>query len=176
VTPPASSKGIPMRRPNSDTLIAMLLLVVCGELLRQTFFFRVPPFATMGSEVWPRLIIGALAVLSVIYLIQSLVPAAAADEPEAQRRSPAEAKRFSHRNAVICFVLFTLFVATLPWLGMLLGGIAFVFLMQEFMGPRDMRSRVTHLVVAAVSVGGMWAVFSFALRVILPQGVLLPGV
>lgn len=170
-----------MRRPNSDTLIALLLLVVCGELLRQTFFFRVPPFATMGSEVWPRLVVGVLAVLSVIYLIQSLAPAAA--KAEAPSKAPSEAtapaagaKRFSHRNAIICFVLFTLFVATLPWLGMLLGGIAFVFLMQEFMGPRDMRSRVMHLVVAVVSVGGMWAIFSFALRVILPQGVLLPGV
>ena len=166
-----------MRRPNSDTLIALLLLVVCGELLRQTFFFRIPPFATMGSEVWPRLVVGVLAALSVIYLIQSLAPAAAKTETEAETTSPTgEAKRFSHRNAVICFVLFTLFVATLPWLGMLLGGIAFVFLMQEFMGPRDMRSRVTHLAVAVVSVGGMWAIFSFALRVILPQGVLLPGV
>jgi putative tricarboxylic transport membrane protein len=166
-----------MRRPNSDTLIALLLLVVCGELLRQTFFFRIPPFATMGSDVWPRLVIGALAALSVIYLIQSLAPAAAKAETEAEATSPAAgAKRFSHRNAVICFVLFTLFVATLPWLGMLLGGIVFVFLMQEFMGPRDMRSRVTHLAVAVVSVGGMWAIFSFALRVILPQGVLLPGV
>ena len=170
-----------MRRPNSDTVIALLLLVVCGELLRQTFFFRVPPFATMGSEVWPRLVVGALAVLSVIYLIQSLAPAAAkaevpAEPPSETTALAAGAKRFSHRNAVICFILFTLFVATLPWLGMLLGGIAFVFLMQEFMGPRDMRSRVTHLVVAVVSVGGMWAIFSFALRVILPQGVLLPGV
>jgi putative tricarboxylic transport membrane protein len=170
-----------MRRPNSDTLIALLLLVVCGELLRQTFFFRVPPFATMGSEVWPRLVVGALAVLSVIYLIQSLAPAAAKAEAPSETPSEANApaagaKRFSHRNAIICFVLFTLFVATLPWLGMLLGGIAFVFLMQEFMGPRDMRSRVKHLVVAVVSVGGMWAIFSFVLRVILPQGVVLPGV
>jgi hypothetical protein len=162
-----------MRRPNSDTMIALLLLVVCGELLRETFFFRVPPFATMGSEVWPRLVIGALAFLSVIYLVQSLVQVAANAETTSP---PSEAKRFSHRNAVICFVLFTLFLAVLPWLGMLLGGIAFVFLMQEFMGPRDIRSRITHLVVAVVSVGGMWAIFSFALRVILPQGVLLPGV
>jgi putative tricarboxylic transport membrane protein len=171
--PPASSKGFRMRRLNSDTIIALLLLVVCGELLRQTFFFRVPPFATMGSEVWPRLVIGTLALLSVIYLVQSLVPAAAKAETTSAR---PEAKRFSHRNAIICFVLFTLFVVTLPWLGMLLGGIAFVFLMQEFMGPRDMRSRVTHLAVAVISVGGMWAIFSFALRVILPQGVVLPGV
>lgn len=171
-----------MRRPNSDTIIALLLLVICGELLRQTFFFRIPPFATMGSEVWPRLIIGALATLSVIYLIQSLAPAAATDAettappPERAPREEPERKQFSPRNAIICFVLFTLFVATLPWLGMLLGGIAFVFLMQEFMGPRGMRSRLTHLAVAVVSVGGMWAIFSFALRVILPQGVLLPGV
>ena len=171
--------GFVMRRPNSDTIIALVLLVLCGELFRQTFLFRVPPFATMGSEVWPRLVIGSLAALSVIYLIQSLTRAAPETQQaiaSAEETPEAEAKHLSHRNAIICFVLFAFFVATLPWLGMLLGGILFVFLMQEFMGPRDMRSRITHLAVAVVSVGGMWAIFSFALRVILPQGVLLPGV
>lgn len=160
--------GVSMRKPNRDTLIALLLLVLCAELFRQTFFFRVPPFATMESSVWPRLVLGAMASLSLVYLIQSLSPGAAGIEPSPERT------RFSHRNAIVCFVLFALFVATLPWLGMLIGGIAFVFLMQEFMGPRDVRSRMTHLALAVVSVGGMWAVFTFALRVILPGGVLLP--
>ncbi|MGH6792821.1 MAG: tripartite tricarboxylate transporter TctB family protein [Methyloceanibacter sp.] len=160
-----------LRRLNTDALIAVLLLVACAELFRQTFHFRVPPFATMDSAVWPRLIIGSLAILCLVYLIQSFRPAA----PDADAEKTTDAKPFSHRNAIICFILFVLFAATLPYLGMLLGGMAFVFLMQELMGPRDMRSRLTHLAVAAISVGGMWAVFTFALRVILPEGILLPG-
>ena len=160
-----------LRRVNTDALVAVLLLVVSAELFRQTFYFRIPPFATMDSAVWPRLVIGSLVVLSLVHLIQSFRPAV----PDPEAAEPTEANRFSHRNAIICFILFALFAATLPWLGMLLGGIAFVFLMQELMGPRDMRSRLTHLAVAVISVGGMWAAFTFALRVILPEGILLPG-
>jgi len=82
-------------------------------------------------------------------------------------------KPVSHRNALICFGMFAAFLLSLHWLGMLIAGAAFVFLMQEFMGPRDMKSRIVHAAIAFVSVGGMWAVFTFALRVILPEGTIL---
>lgn len=160
-----------LRRLNTDALIAILLLIACAELFRQTFYFRIPPFATLDSAVWPRLVLGSLVVLSLVYLIQSLRSSA----PDRNAEKNTDAKPFSHRNAIICFILFALFAATLPYLGMLLGGISFVFLMQELMGPRNMRSRLTHLAVAVLSVGGMWAVFTFALRVILPEGILLPS-
>jgi hypothetical protein len=79
----------------------------------------------------------------------------------------------SHRNALICFGLFAAFLASMHWLGMLIGGVLFVFLMQEMMGPRDLRSRLAHVAIAVVAVGGMWALFTFALRVFLPEGTLL---
>lgn len=162
-----------MRRLNPDVLIAICLLILCAELFRQTFHLRVPIFATMSSAIWPRFILVILACLSLIYLVQSLHRAV--EPPAAARDGSGRGALAAHRNAVVCFGLFALFLLTLPWLGMLLGGIAFVFLMQELTGPRDFRSRLLHMAVAIVSVGGMWAVFTFALRVILPQGALLPG-
>jgi len=38
------------------------------------------------------------------------------------------------------------------------------------MGPKDMRALARHAAIAAVSVGAVWAVFTFALHVMLPAG------
>jgi hypothetical protein len=161
-----------MRRLNPDALIGGVLLVLCVELFRETYNFRIPPFATMSTGTWPRFVLVLLAVLSVALIAQALLQPRS--EPPIDSPLPtATASWMSHRNALICFGLFAVFLVTLPWLGMLLGGVAFVFLMQELMGPRDAKSRVIHLAISIIAVGGMWAVFTFALRVILPEGVLL---
>lgn len=149
-----------MRKINVDTSIALFLLLLCGGLWRETFYFRVSPYSTMSAGVWPRVIIALLAVLSFIYLLQSL------------RAANSAIPRMNHRNAILCFGLFTLFLIALPYLGMLIGGILFVFLLQTALGPRDRKSHWIHLAVAVASVGGMWAVFQFGLRVILPEGFL----
>jgi putative tricarboxylic transport membrane protein len=160
-----------MRRFGCDAVIALGLLVLCAELYRETYNFRVPPFSTMSTATWPRFVLILLALLSAALLAQSLWhrPSTAPSGMPSDEL-PLQA---SHRNALICFGLFAAFLVALDWLGMLLAGVAFVLIMQEAMGPRDMRSRLVHLLIAIVSVGGMWAVFTFALRVILPEGVLL---
>jgi len=38
--------------------------------------------------------------------------------------------------------------------------------------PRDM---AIHAAVAVISVGGMWSLFTFGLNVLLPTGILIPG-
>lgn len=158
-----------MRRIGNDGAVGLALLVLSAVLYRQTYHFRVPQFATMSPGIWPRFVLVLLALLSLALLAQAaLRPAGAA--PAAPE---AEAPPVSHRNALICFALFAGFVLALQWLGMLIAGVAFVFLMQELLGPRDLRSRLVHAAIAVVFVGGMWAAFTFALRVILPEGVLL---
>ena len=163
-----------MRRIGADAIIALLLLVMCAELYRESFNFRVPPFATMSPGNWPRIVLVALAVLCVIMLTQALLRPAPVRRLNAEGEAVLEPGRpVSHRNALICFGLFSAFLVSLNWLGMLIAGVAFVFLMQELMGPRGMRARVVHAAIAIVAVGGMWTVFTFALRVILPEGVIL---
>lgn len=154
-----------MRRLNADAIVALLLLVMTAALFRMTFDFRTPPFVTMSASFWPRIILAALAVLSLAYLVQSL---RAVSEPPMAGGFLAR-----QRNAVICFLSFAVFLATLPWLGMLIGGIVYVFAMQELLGPRDWRSRGWHLALAIGSVGGMWAIFRYGLQVILPEGELV---
>ena len=66
------------------------------------------------------------------------------------------------------------FLVTLPLLGMLLGGVLFVFFTLTLLGPREVRAVPRHAAISLGAVGVMWAVFTFALRVFLPAGEVLP--
>ena len=157
-----------MRRIDADIFIAALLVVFSGVLFAATFAFSTPPLFTFSIRTWPRAIVGALAVLSLIYLVQSL----ARDGRERRESFVWRAWFAANRNVFICFVLFVLFLATLPIFGMLIGGILFVYTSFALLGGwNDARTQAINAAVAVVFVGGMWAVFTFALRVILPGGI-----
>jgi hypothetical protein len=152
---------------NRDTVVAVFLLLFCGVFYAASFQIEQTSYGTIGAEVWPRLILAVLFVLSSVYLFQSV------------RKGPGETVRreagfFSrYRNATLCYGLFLAFLLTLDFLGMLLGGIAFVFLALSVLGDRTPKQLAIHALVAVVSVGAMWSIFTFALRVILPEGEIL---
>lgn len=156
-----------MKAINRDTIVAVFLLLLCGVFYAATFEIEKTSYATIGADVWPRLILILLFVLSLIYLFQSV--RGGPDE-----RVEHKAGFFSrYRNAFFLYGLFLVFLLTLDVLGMLLGGIAFVFLALTVVGERKPRTLAIHLGVAIVSVGAMWAIFTFGLRVILPEGTIL---
>jgi len=96
-----------------------------------------------------------------------------ASEPGWSGAAAGWARRY--RNPAICFGLFFLFLASLPYLGMLIGGTLFVFLALTCLGGHSPRALAAHAAIAAATIGGMWAIFTFALRVFLPPGVILPS-
>jgi hypothetical protein len=67
-------------------------------------------------------------------------------------------------------VLFLAYLLSLPWLGMLVGGTAFVFLLLSALGGWSPRLLALHAAIALVAVGGMWSIFTYALGVLLPRG------
>ena len=157
-----------MRRLNADIIIAALLLVFSGVLLAATFAFQSPPLFHFSIRTWPRAVAGTLAVLSFVYLVQSLARGGR------ERREPFVWRAFlaANRNVITCFALFILFLATLPIFGMLIGGILFVYATFALLGGwNDLRTQAINAAVAVFFVGGMLAVFTFALRVILPGGI-----
>jgi len=152
---------------NRDTVIAVALLLFCGLFYAASFQIEQTNYGTIGAEVWPRLILAILFVLSTIYLFQS------ARKGQGETAGH-EAGFFSrYRNAILCYGLFLAFLLTIDFLGMLLGGIVFVFLALSVLGERTAKQLSIHALVAVISVGAMWAIFTFALRVILPEGTIL---
>ncbi len=159
-----------MRGVNRDTVIAIILLVFCGVAYVETLKIRETTYGSMGSEVWPQAILILIGALTLIYLAQSL---RAADGLRLGAGGGVRGFVAKYRNALWCYALFTGFVFVLPVLGMLLGGVLFVFLTLTAIGNRDPRSLALHAAVAVGTVGFMWAVFTFALGVILPEGEVL---
>ena len=57
-----------------------------------------------------------------------------------------------------------------------IGGSLLVFLLMTVLGGAAPRQLVLHAVIAVLSVGAMWSVFTFGLRVLLPRGEIMPGI
>lgn len=157
-----------MARLNRDAYIAIFLIVLTTVFFWQSFEIRRIDYGTLQASAWPRMILVVLGVLSVVYLFQSL------------RSGPAEVVETEttgffekYRNPIVCFVLYFLFLLSMPYLGLLISGILFVFLLLTAIGGAAPAALVIHAVIACVSIGAMWSFFTYALGVILPQGELI---
>ena len=165
-----------MGRLNRDATIAIVLLMACGVLFWSTFDIRTPNYGQLKPSTWPRVVLAALTFLSVLYLGQSLRKGPAQKEEydayDAGKASePGLVGWLAHwRNPIWCFALFFLYLITLPYLGSLIAGLAFVFTLMGVMGGWAPRRLAVHAFVALVAVGGMWCVFTFGLGVFLPPG------
>lgn len=167
-----------MTRVSRDTIAAIALLVITGVFAVATFEIRQPDYGQLSPAVWPRIIVAILGLLSFIYLIQSIRRSHAEDAERDEKGGEApltEAEAFadrSHhwRNVLWCFALFLGYLLALPWLGMLVAGMLFVFLLLSVLGGWSPRLMALHAAIAVLTVGGMWALFTHALGVILPRG------
>ncbi|RME96082.1 MAG: tripartite tricarboxylate transporter TctB family protein [Alphaproteobacteria bacterium] len=162
---------------NRDSWIALFLLLFTGFMFWASFDIREPDYGVLPPSAWPRVILAALAILSFIYLIQSLRSGAAGEEG-GEEGEPETLRDYLvyWRNPILCFVLFAGYLILLPILGMLLDGILFVFLLQCVLGGWQPRQLLLHAAVAVIAVGGMWSIFTFGLHVILPPGEILPRI
>ncbi len=154
---------------NRDTIVAITLLAACGGLYMATFEIREPDYGQLSPATWPRMIIGIVTFLSAIYLVQSV------RQGPTEKSEKTEWSGFANfvsqwRNVLCVFALFLGYLLILPWVGMLLGGAAFVFSLLMVLGPFSGRDAVIHLVIALLTVGGMWLLFTHGLGVILPRG------
>ena len=77
------------------------------------------------------------------------------------------------RNPLWCFFLFFLYLLSLPVLGMLIGGVSFVYVLMGVLGGWDCNKPITHAAFALGTIGAMWCLFTFGLGVLLPPGMIL---
>ena len=160
-----------MSRLNRDAVVALVLLLGCGVFLWATFHMEQTNYGTLSSRVWPRLLLGLLTVFSLGLLAQAV---GRGRDDEVVKPDGSWLARY--RNALWCYGLFALFLIGLPYLGMLIGGALFVFACLTALGAPSWRLVPLHGAIAVVSVGAMWAIFTFALRVFLPEGEWIPRI
>lgn len=167
---------------NRDSLVAIFLLVFTGVFFWASFDIREPDYGVLAPSAWPRIILLVLGLLSVIMLVQSLRSPASDDGDDFGPRQdtappPSDiAGLIAHwRNPIFCFLAFLGFLLVLPYLGMLVGGSLFVFVLLNLLGGVSPRLLAIHALIAVLSIGAMWTLFTFGLRVILPTGSLFDG-
>ena len=160
-----------MQNLNRDVIAALFLVALTCTFFAASFTIRVTSYGTVGSHVWPRVILIALGALSTLYLINSL-RGVYNDNTERQEGGPT-AWLVKYGNALWCFFMYAMFLITLPYLGILLGGILFVFIVLNLMGGWRPKLLAIHGAIAVGTMGTMWAIFTFGLHVILPEGQVL---
>lgn len=150
---------------NRDVFSAFILLIICGFFINEAITLK-PLAGQMSPALWPYLILAPLTSLSLLFLVRSL----------SKERSKDEMKGgfigwFKHyKNPIFVFGLFLIFLLTLPFLGMLIGGVLFVFTTLSYFGGWTFKNLLVHGGIALICVGAMWSIFTFALGVLLPQG------
>ena len=131
-----------------------------------SFDIREPDYGVLSPAAWPRLIIIIMGVLSVLYFVQSL-RMAKTDTSSTQKKNLVEFMDY-WRNVFSVFIIFAAYLLALPLLGMLIGNIAFSFVLLSVLG--GWRPFVMHGLVAIGTSGGMWLLFTYAREVFLPRG------
>lgn len=154
-----------------DVVVSILLLLFCGFLIWAGTQIRDPQFGELSPAAWPKAVTYVLTVFCLIYFLQSVM----AGRPDAVVPDPERGKGLSgwlryYFNPIACFALYFLFLFTLPFFGTLVGGILLVFALLSLLGGFGPRQIILHLVIAVISVGAMWSLFTFVLRVLLPRG------
>ena len=131
-----------------------------------SFDIREPDYGVLSPAAWPRLIIIIMGVLSVLYFVQSLrMPKT--DTARTRKKNLFEFMDY-WRNVFSVFIIFAAYLVALPFLGMLIGNIAFSFVLLSVLG--GWRPFIMHGLVAIGTSGGMWLLFTYALEVFLPRG------
>jgi putative tricarboxylic transport membrane protein len=157
---------------NRDTVVAVLLLAFSGAAFWATFDIQTRNDGVMHATVWPRAILALMIAFGLVYLVRSLRGAAKDQEVAGEHGLMAWLRYY--RNPLGCFALYFAFLATLPYFGMLIGGVLLVFLILSLLGGVEWQKLLLHTTIAVISIGGMWAAFTFGLKVILPAGEILP--
>ena len=156
---------------NRDTIVAIFLLVFCGVMIHNSFNIEDPGYQGMKASYWPRIILWLLSIMSVIMLVKSVL--IKNENSISVSLSLSQENFMKFKNALICFGMFVFFLIFLEYLGMLIGGILFVFGLLTFLGGFSVKKTINHLFISLITIGIMWSIFTFGLKVILPEGELL---
>jgi len=156
-------------------LVARLLSYVFLLLASIALFISASGIATsrfekLGAGAFPKIIFGAMAIVSAIAIIDALrqIPRHAYGDFAAQ--AVAWAKRCY--LVFVCLGALTAYLLVIPVLGFSIASLIFLFVLQVILMPRTPKSIALAAVVAVVFSFGLNWLFAEMFTVFLPRGVL----
>jgi putative tricarboxylic transport membrane protein len=150
-----------------DGIAGLVVLVVSVFLYALTFRIEANTLVPVSPAFYPRMVLGATAVLSFVMLVVDLI---------AHRRAPPVAKPAQpaaprYDMVVVLFAIFTVYVLALPYLGFRISTLVFIAVMQGAMDfPRTPRRWVVVVLVAIATTAATYYMFEAYLQVLLPRG------
>ncbi|MCE8033076.1 tripartite tricarboxylate transporter TctB family protein [Billgrantia tianxiuensis] len=150
-----------------DRALALAMLVLVGILLVETGNIRPPTsWQPYGSALFPRILLGVIAVLATLILIRSLL--AGAPRRTTPRRTFGEWLALN-RTVLALFALFGLYALLLPLIGYLAATLGFlVASLALLLGIDSWRKWAINLAVSFTLAPLVYAIFRFGLKVWLP--------
>ncbi|MDR9440248.1 MAG: tripartite tricarboxylate transporter TctB family protein [Halomonas sp.] len=154
-----------------DRALALAMLAMTGILLAETRNIAPPTsWQPYGSALFPQILLGIIAVLSLLLLLRTFFvpPADRKAEPVRPRRSLAAWTR--HNGTVLSlFGLFGLYALLLPLLGYLPATLAFLLTsLALLLGIDTRRKWIINLAVSCTIAPLVYVIFRFVLNVWLP--------
>ena len=148
-------------RLGRDGWAGLAVLIASLVLFSLTLGLKGNPLVPIGPGFYPRIVLGATAVLSAWLVISSLLSRA----PVAPRAA------IDYRMVAAMFALFGLYAGALPFLGFRLATFLYVAAANALLDlPRGPRGWTRAALVGAVTTVATYVVFERYLLVLLPRG------
>ncbi len=145
-------------RVAQDRLIGVAMLVIGAVLFYETFSFHRVDWDWMGLPFWPRLVLGFLALLSLLFVVRGSL-----DDGPFQKLDP---------RAFLVLAGGVVYVALIPIVGYVIVTPLFIALYSFVLSSRSRRNAVEAVITAAVASLIIYYVFKESLYVQFPEGLL----
>jgi putative tricarboxylic transport membrane protein len=148
-----------------DRALSICLLLFCLILYMETFnFAEKTSLQVAGPEAYPRIVLGIIAVFSLIVLVQSFLT-------KANPSAAFEWKGFLNKygKIILLFLSFGIYVFLLSTVGFIIATLIFMFVGQALlMGLRQPKPVIINICVTSVATFLVYFVFTDFLGIWLP--------
>ena len=146
----------------------LVLLIASVGLFASAYAIPASRFERLGAGAFPQMVFGALALMSLVAIVDALrkIPAAA------YGRFAAETVAWMRRRYLVFVVLAALgvYIVLLPLLGFSIASFLFILGLELVLMPRGWKTLLLALVVAVVFSFGLNWLFAEVFDVFLPRG------
>jgi len=148
-----------------DAILGAVTAVLCVALFFETSKVRNFDFAAVGADVWPKITIGLILLLSVVQILLGLRQTRA--EPQEPEAGAGLLERSFVPLAVFSAVI--LFALAVPYFGFAISGVLMVFGLLTTIGPKTGKAILGNAAISLVAVLAMTFIFTQVMGILLPQ-------